>query len=399
MSFWQNHRAKKKLAKLRSEIALCRHNDDDILGGEAKEKLDALLLDMKTVPAAESAERYDEYESRFRKALPPYRYQTIRGLLDLLLVVGAVAFGIRALFLQPFRIPTSSMQPTLYGIHYIDAEHAVNPLLGKLPGPLNWLLFSARRADATVKSPGELDTNSFRSVGNLFADSTEFKIGDVRYTLPGEPRKVIEYTGLQPNREYTLGEKLAKGWLSMGDHLFVERWSIYMAPPERGDVMVFTTDGLTAEGRRLSELSGFFYIKRLVGLPGDTLKIVDNVLMVKPAGATEFRPVRELSAAFDKVYSGKGGYQGHLNGMGKLIASPLQEYVVPADHYFMMGDNSRFSLDSRFFGAVPRRNLVGRAWVVFWPFSRRWGFVDHAGPLDVPTGLPNSETFPVMYRQ
>jgi len=157
MSFWRNHRAKKKLAKLRSEIALCRHNDDDILGGEAKEKLDALLLDMKTLPAAESAERCDEYESRFRKAVPPYRYQTIRGLLDLLLVVGAVAFGIRALFLQPFRIPTSSMQPTLYGIHYIDAEYAVNPLLGKLPGPLDWLPFSPRRAAATAKAPGVRD--------------------------------------------------------------------------------------------------------------------------------------------------------------------------------------------------------------------------------------------------
>lgn len=399
MSFWQDHRAKKKLAKLRSEVALCRHNDDDILGGDAKEKLDALLLDMKTLPAAESAERYGEFEGRFRKAVPPYRYQTIRGLLDLLLVVGAVAFGIRALFLQPFRIPTSSMQPTLYGIHYIDAEHAVNPLLGKLPEPLEWLLFSTRRADATVKTGGELDVNSVFATGNFFADSTAFTIGGTRYKLPGDPRKVIEYTGLRPGREYRPGETLAKGWLSMGDHLFVERWSIYMTPLKRGDVMVFTTEGLTAEGRRLSDLSGFFYIKRLAGLPGDTLKIADDVLMIKPAGETEFRPVREIAPAFDKVYSGNGGYQGHLGGMGKLVASPLQEYVVPEDHYFMLGDNSRFSLDSRFFGAVPRRNLVGRAWVVFWPFSRRWGFVDRAAPLEVPTGRPSAETFPVMYYQ
>ena len=396
MTFLQRRRAKKALVKLRSEVALCRHNDDDILDGEAKEKLNALLLDMRT---PHSEERCGEFETRFRRAVPPYRYQTIRGLLDLLLVVGAVAFGIRALFLQPFRIPTSSMQPTLYGIHYIDAEHKVNPLLGKLPGPLDWLLFSARRAEAAIKTPGELDVNSVRPAGNVFADSTAFTIGQTDYRLPGDPRKVIEYTGLRANREYRSGETLANGWLSMGDHLFVERWSIYMTPPKRGDVMVFTTEGLSAEGRRLEEISGFFYIKRLAGLPGDTLKIVDNVLMVKPAGETRFRPVRELAPAFDKVYSGKGGYQGHLNGMGGLIASPLQEYTVPEDHYFMMGDNSRFSLDSRFFGAVPRRNLVGRAWVVFWPFSRRWGFVDRAPALDVPTGLPNSETFPVMYRQ
>jgi len=399
MTFWQKHRAKKKLSKLRGEVRLCRHTDDDILSGEAKEKLDALLLEMKAVPPADADARYDEFSSRFQKAVPPYRHQTIRGLLDLFLVVGAVAFGIRALFLQPFRIPTSSMQPTLYGIHYIDKDTTVNPWLSRLPGPVDWLLFSTRRAQATVRTPGELDVDSFRAAGNLFADSTAFAIGNALYTLPGLPQKVAGYTNLQANREYRTGEKLADGWLSLGDHLFVERWSIYFSPPRRGDVMVFTTPGLVAEGRRLSKVSGFFYIKRLVGLPGDTLKIVDNVLMVKPAGKTAFEPVYKLCPKFKKVYSGKGGYQGHLNGMGDLIASPEQEYTVPKDHYFMMGDNSKFSLDSRFFGAVPRRNLVGRAWIVFWPFSRRWGFVDHAGPVDAPTGLPNTATFPVMYRQ
>ena len=399
MTFWQKHCARKKLTKLRTEIRLCRHNDDDLLGAEAKRELDALLGDMKAVPAAECGRRYDEFASRFRKAAPPYRHQAIRGLLDLLLVVGAVAFGIRALFLQPFRIPTSSMQPTLYGIHYIDGGRSTNPLLGKLPGPLDWLLFSTRRAEATIKTPGELDVNSFRAAGSMLADSTSFTIGGTKYKLPGDERKVIEYADLEAGRSYRPGEKLADGYLSMGDHLFVERWSIYRTPLRRGDVMVFTTEGLEADGRKLADLSGFFYIKRLVGLPGDTLKIVGNVLMIKPAGEEKFRPVYEIEPAFEKLYSGKGGYQGHLGGMGSLIASPQQEYVVPKDHYFMMGDNSQFSLDSRFFGAVPRRNLVGRAWVAFWPFSRRWGLVDRAGALDVPTGRAEKGTFPVMYRQ
>lgn len=71
----------------------------------------------------------------------------------------------------------------------------------------------------------------------------------------------------------------------------------------------------------------------------------------------------------------------------------------PPDHYFMLGDNSEFSLDSRFFGPVPRRNLVGKAWLVFWPFSRRWGIADRQGPVDAPTGESRRGTFPVMYRQ
>ena len=73
--------------------------------------------------------------------------------------------------------------------------------------------------------------------------------------------------------------------------------------------------------------------------------------------------------------------------------------MVPAGCYFMLGDNSQFSLDSRFFGAVPRKNLVGRSWFVFWPFSRRWGFTDNLEPIDEPTGKPVGDTFPVMARQ
>ena len=75
------------------------------------------------------------------------------------------------------------------------------------------------------------------------------------------------------------------------------------------------------------------------------------------------------------------------------------DYVVPEDHYFMLGDNSAFSLDSRFFGAVPRHNLVGRSWFIFWPFSRRWGLTDRLEPLDHPTGTALRGTFPVMYKQ
>ena len=76
-----------------------------------------------------------------------------------------------------------------------------------------------------------------------------------------------------------------------------------------------------------------------------------------------------------------------------------EDYTIPSDHYFMLGDNSAFSLDSRFFGAVPRRNLVGRSWFIFWPFSRRWGLTDRLPPLDLPTGKAVRGTFPVMYKQ
>lgn len=388
---------KKKFRKLVAAMSLRRHFDDDILSAARKQELDALLEEADHTSIVRGIT--DTFQKRYEKIAPPYRHRKIRELLDLVLVVGAVAFGIRALYFQPFRIPTSSMQPTLYGIHYMDRETATNPLLGKLPGPLNWLLFSATGARAEVQQPGTLDPESLTHNKGFLSESTSFTIGGKRYTLPGDPRKVIDYARLDPNHTYQKGEKIADGFMSLGDHLFVERFSIYLTPIRRGDVMVFTTDGLRAYDRNLSDQSGFYYIKRLVGLPGDTLKIVDNQLYIRPAGEKEFKKAQDLSEAFGKVYSGKGGYQGHLNYMGEILSTPGSEYTVPADSYFMMGDNSRFSLDSRFFGAVPRRNLIGRAWVVFWPFTRRWGMIDRQGPVDTPTGEPGQSTFPVMSRQ
>ena len=164
--------------------------------------------------------------------------------------------------------------------------------------------------------------------------------------------------------------------------------------------MVFTTEDLfDADGTPLAASSGHYYIKRLAALPGDTIKLENNTLYIRPHGEKEFKHAKEFSPRFEKIYSGKGGYQGHRSDMGLEQLISGAEYTVPAGHYFMLGDNSKFSKDSRFFGSVPRRNLVGRAFITFWPFSRRWGIIDNKEPLDVPTGESGFGTFPVMYKQ
>ena len=396
--------ARRTHRKFLGELRAGRHMWDDLLTPDDRRRFDALIADCAAAGKREDASPAELREARrvaaeaLRGVRVPDPHPGVREFLDLVLVVGAVAFGIRGLFFQPFQIPTGSMQPTLYGIHFQYPENASTPRPEKLPRLFNALLFGQRRAHAVAVNGGLLDPDSFLGGGLLF-DCTRFTVGGAACELPGAPQKVAEYTGITPFREYRRGETIADGSLSLGDHLFVERFGLYLREPRRGDVTVFNTDGLEANGRRLSELSGFFYIKRLAGLPGDTLKIDNGQLLVRPAGEKEFRPVQELAEPFRKVYSGRGGYQGHINGIGELHLSPGTEYVVPPDHYFMLGDNSRFSLDSRFFGAVPRRNLVGRAWVVFWPFTRRWGRVDRPGPLPFPTGEHNGATFPVMYRQ
>lgn len=392
LNFLKNRKRRKYLA----ELSAMRKAGDDLLSEEKKVQFDAILTDLAN--GQDPSEAIKLAEKRMANLKLPWSCSTLRNLLDLLLVVGAVAFGIRGLYFQPFRIPTSSMQPTLYGVHF-QTKEAIS-LQNRLPGFLRALLFANTRASATVTAPGKIDPDSLIHSSGLIFDSTSFVIGGKRITLPGDPVKVADYAGLDPAKEYKKGEVLADGYVSLGDHLFVERFSLYLCPPERGEVMVFTTENLAdSDGTPLSASSGHYYIKRLAALPGDRIKLQGNQLYISPAGTTNFVKAQELSPAFAKLYSGKGGYQGHLDGMGLDEIASGREYTVPAGHYFMLGDNSRFSKDSRFFGSVPRRNLVGRAFITFWPFSRRWGLIDTQQPVDAVTGEPSFGTFPVMYRQ
>ncbi|QSH42013.1 signal peptidase I [Lentisphaerota bacterium ZTH] len=403
---FKKRKLKKNVKKFVAQVNYVLHADDDILTQKQQDDLRAIRDDVKAV----DCEKPDEVKKllasgnqRFRRAYPPKGFALIREYADIIAVAVAVAFGIRGLFLQPFKIPTGSMQPTLFGIHYMQKKDCSNKMLTYLPPALNELIFGSSRAELSVKQDGFLNANSVRQyTSGLFFTKTSFNIGDVNYTLPGEVSKVISYTGLNPSEEYKSGQELCDGWLSTGDHLFVDRFSIQITGLKRGDIVVFNTGGIMHDGEPLTK-SGYYYIKRLVGMPGDTLRIINNMLFVKPEGADEYKPIVAFSDKFKKLYSGKGGYAGHLSVVdgspGEYLGAPEDEVKVPKDCYFMMGDNSYFSSDSRIWGFVPRSNIVGRALFVFWPFSRRWGIPDNKAPLDVETGLPGRFTYPAMRMQ
>ena len=102
-----------------------------------------------------------------------------------------------------------------------------------------------------------------------------------------------------------------------------------------------------------------------------------------------------VQRAFDRIYSFKGGYRGYSNPDPKrtnaqYLTGPDDVFELKKDEYFLLGDNSENSADSRFWGVVPRRNIVGRATFVYWPFSRRWGTSDRVEPEDFPS-LPTSD--------
>jgi len=161
--------------------------------------------------------------------------------------------------------------------------------------------------------------------------------------------------------------------------------------PKRGDVAVFKYPGDTS----------IDYIKRVIGLPGDHIQMKDGVLFINGETVKKER-VEDFIDSTGETGSRVGSvpqYEETLpNGVKYRVldADPNSEmdntieYIVPADHYFMMGDNRDNSQDSRYLnkvGYVPIENYMGRADVIFfsisrgtswwefwkWPFAIRWG--------------------------
>jgi signal peptidase I len=142
--------------------------------------------------------------------------------------------------------------------------------------------------------------------------------------------------------------------IAAGDHIFAEGFTYWCRKPRRGDVLVFLTDGIPDMPR---SQQGQIYTKRLVGLPGETLHIEEGKLFV------DGKPVTLSNAAGEIHYLPLPFSQPHLK-------SPTDRFTVPEGGYFVLGDNSTNSLDSRSWGVVPTENVIGRIWFCYWPLSR-----------------------------
>ena len=155
-----------------------------------------------------------------------------------------------------------------------------------------------------------------------------------------------------------------KPTLVEGDRVFVERVSRLYDTPKRGDIMVFYPPQEHLEATPLkifSRLTGFFcrdiaYIKRVVGLPGEKLEIVHN-----ENGTTD---VLINDKALEEPYiMDKSEYPMCTSDMH---CGPM---VLGDDEYFMMGDNRGHSADSRYWGVLKKERFIGRAKLLFWPFT------------------------------
>jgi signal peptidase I len=301
----------------------------------------------------------------------------LRENVEVFVVVMAVALGIRTYFLQPYQIPTGSMQPTLYGI---TSHVEVDPTwadrmpfkLGKFLITGAWYTEKTAKADGVIPPPqlwGETESHMIIPIGGQ-----RHKIR--KDLMFADYKRGILYAGVPlPGTPILKGDVLAKGIIKRGDSIVVNRLTTNFVPPKRGDIVVFHTGGLPAVRKNSA------YIKRLTGMPGEAMAIRDGKLYAdgKLVDSPEvFR--RQIEHENYPGYSNPTYREYEKNGdLPPIFADPNQSYPLAEDEYLMMGDNTNNSLDGRYFGGVPEENIMGIGFFVPWPFIQRGIYGEHAG--------------------
>jgi len=276
-------------------------------------------------------DRFIDFSNRTDKVLRAYKKSVFREYAEAIITAILLALLIRNFVVQAFKIPTGSMQPTLHGANYYGVGDRIL---------VNKFIYGA-------KTP----------TGILFTDIK------------------IPY--------YTFRE---------------------LRKPQRGDVIVFSTEdiALLDEDERKKD-----FIKRLVGLPGDKIEILGlrrETLFVQCDFCGEikhivnpikiFKPNGEIflqgeCATCRKILTNGpiGEKEGVVLVNDKVLDTPeifkripylnegpfggrFKTIYVPENSYYVLGDNSPSSKDSRFWGYVPSSNLKGLAFMIYWPLQR-----------------------------
>ncbi len=124
-----------------------------------------------------------------------------------------------------------------------------------------------------------------------------------------------------------------------GEFLLTNKITYRFNQPQRGDIVVFKAP--------INEEDD--YIKRIIGLPGEKVSIKNGKVYIN-------------DQLLEEEYLSSNLYTN-----GGLFLPNDKEVIVPENHFFVMGDNRPYSSDSRAWGFVPRENIIGKAWLIYWP--------------------------------
>lgn len=380
-------------------------------------KVEELFDDSKSdTPEFESAK--DELEKLMKKyGGTIYPLTSLADNVDVIVVAGILALSVRSFFFQPFQIPTNSMYPSFYGMTphvYLQNEEPPNfaerlfRLVTKKASNYNLKAPGDGEVFIRINHPSQMSKNggifhgqtrpsrwllvlpstekvyTFMQGGKTFELSlpADFSIDSVMpkaYPFGVKSDSSSDYFKaiadnakiVQDGGDYYLslgnkkaGESILNFDILGGDMLFVDRFTYNFRKPKVGEPFVFRTGKIPG----MAMLNGGviddkYYIKRLVGEGGDKLQVKGSTLY------RNGKPI-EGSSAFKSNAEQAGDYCGY-KAEGALKNGRI---VSVAPHsYYAMGDNSANSLDSRYWGDVPEKSVIGRALVIFYPFTERWG--------------------------
>lgn len=365
----------------------------DILSPQAVDGLNTSLDELAAAIRSDAGvdvlkKQMEKLEQAAHKWLLPHPAASLRENVEILLVTVAVAMAIRTFFIQPFKIPTGSMQPTLFGV---TSTNLINQPDFKIPTGFGRFMDWVRGTSyvhVTAGHDGQLEAVRPPVKLLIFGLWQKLNIGGRSQTIlfppdyGSPPMGTLEYRAdLLPGqsfhaRHYNKGDDVIKLQVNAGDYLFVDRLTFNFRKPRRGEIVVFETRGMDENARLTYNVPGDqFYIKRLVGLGGETLSIgKDHHLTVDGKRLDASTPGFENVYGFDPAKGEQNAYWGHMaDAPGSSYFVNGSAHTIATNHFMILGDNTRSSLDSRFLGDVQFSAIVGKAWFVYWPLSSRFG--------------------------
>jgi len=181
--------------------------------------------------------------------------------------------------------------------------------------------------------PEQEEATTGRKIGAFLFDILEtvvvaMAIFVVVYYLLVQPHQVVGYSMVPTFND--------------GDYILTDKISYRFSDPGRGDVVVFKSPSNPSKD----------FVKRIIGLPRDRVELSQGFIYIN--GHVLNEPYLPVS----------------FRTTGKRLVPEGEEFVVPRDEYFVLGDNRSHSSDSREFGTIPEASIIGRVWLRYWPLDK-----------------------------
>ena len=327
------------------------------------------------------------------EGLPGFRRSAWVEVVESLFVITVVFLGVRTYFVQPFRIPTNSMWPSLNGI----VVHPVEERPGLLRRAWDMVTLGSSYVDAVAEAPKRIEHLEERRKWILFTETLLHFDDGSSLAIPSASGAVMQYLRAAGKAVYTpmglhflpyrAGETIMRARVDAGDMVLVNRMAYHFRRPRRGETFVFDTRGIntslsSSAATMRDQSGGTHFIKRLCALPGDRVQIKQPNVLINGEVCADggMRRVEAREAPYNSTgYTALDARRVPMaylpQGRVALLSAAAPQHAWLRE-YLALGDNTENSLDSRYWGPVRQFNVLGPAAVTLWPFTSHWGGIE-----------------------